>query len=342
MCCVHGSPSQSDLSSLNKGQLEAGLFNSSCVQPALFSASLHQSQQLQRCWDPDNSSQCLPPSSPVMGPIKLNCSRGYTSQPQAAASQPQSQTKSYLHRQHHREVLPESQAQPSAERSRPGQRQSKLSTSTALLQQVSHTAVDRDVMTEENWEERCRVGEARGQIAAVEKGALLNEELQQDRREPSPAQKQQQLHVPHAAELREELQRNRSALMLRDHRDIRVRYYAYNNPRGIVYTAICKRKKQRSLQFDCLKRLFVYSSTSATVRWQRGMRLDFVHLSFRFFISRGSAKFLWLQTKPLFIHTSQSPQCISQSGPFPIKHTCSNTHSDKHKEQTTKATKPNY
>jgi len=121
-------------------------------------------------------------------------------------------------------------------------------------------------MTEENWEERCRVGEARGQIAAVEKGALLNEELQQDRREPSPAQKQQQLHVPHAAELREELQRNRSALMLRDHRDIRVRYYAYNNPRGIVYTAICKRKKQRSLQFDCLKRLFVYSSTSATVR----------------------------------------------------------------------------
>ncbi|XP_056269396.1 tripartite motif-containing protein 66 [Pseudoliparis swirei] len=221
MCCVHGSPSQSDLSSLNKGQLEAGLFNSSCVQPALFSASLHQSQQLQRCWDPDNSSQCLPPSSPVMGPIKLNCSRGYTSQPQAAASQPQSQTKSYLHRQHHREVLPESQAQPSAERSRPGQRQSKLSTSTALLQQVSHTAVDRDVMTEENWEERCRVGEARGQIAAVEKGALLNEELQQDRREPSPAQKQQQLHVPHAAELREELQRNRSALMLRDHRDIR-------------------------------------------------------------------------------------------------------------------------
>ncbi|XP_068452154.1 tripartite motif-containing protein 66 [Clinocottus analis] len=216
MCCVHGIPSQPSRSSLNKGQLEAGLYNSSCVQPAIFSASLHQSQQLQSCCDPDNSSQCLPPSSPVLGPVKLNCSRGSTSQQQAADSQPESQTKLYLYRQHQREVLPDSQTQPSANCSRPGQGQRKLSTSAALQQRVSHAAVDRDVMTEENWEERCIVGEARGKMSAVESRALLDVELQQDRRE-----QQQQLHVPPAAEPREELQRNRPALVLKDHRDIR-------------------------------------------------------------------------------------------------------------------------
>ncbi|XP_049910129.1 tripartite motif-containing protein 66 [Epinephelus moara] len=220
MCCLHGIPPQPDLSTLEKSQLEATLYNSSCVQPALISASLHQSQQLQRCWDPDSSSQCPPPSSPapVMGPIQLNCSRGSTSQPQAAAaaaaaSQPQAPTKSYLYRQHQREVLPDSQAQPSADSSGPDQRQGKLQ------QDLSHTAVDRDVMTEENWEERCRVEEARGQTAAAESRELLDVELQQDRREQSPVQQQQQLHVPPAAELRKELQRNRPALIHRDHRD---------------------------------------------------------------------------------------------------------------------------
>lgn len=126
--------------------------------------------------------------------------------------------KSYLYYQHQREVLPDSQA----DRSRPGKCQGKLSTSTALQPDLSHTAVDRDVMTEENWEERRRVEEARGQTAAVESRALLDEELQQGRREQSPIQ-QQQLHVPPAAELRKEQQRNRPALMLRDHRDGRVR-----------------------------------------------------------------------------------------------------------------------
>lgn len=217
MCCLHGIPSQPDLPSLEKSQLEATLYNSSCVQPALIAASLHQSQQLQRCWDPDSSLQCPPPSSPVPI-IQLNCGQGSTSQPQAAASQPQSQMKSYLYYQHQREVLPDSQA----DRSRPGKCQGKLSTSTALQPDLSHTAVDRDVMTEENWEERRRVEEARGQTAAVESRALLDEELQQGRREQSPIQ-QQQLHVPPAAELRKEQQRNRPALMLRDHRDGRVR-----------------------------------------------------------------------------------------------------------------------
>lgn len=218
MCCLHGIPSQPDPSSLEKSQLEVPLYNSSCVQPALISASLHQSQQLQRFWEPDSPSQCPPPSSPVpiMGPIQFNCSRGSTSQPQAAASQPQSQTKSYLYRQQPREVLPDSQAQPSAARSRQGQRQRKLSTSMALQHDLSHTAADRDVMTEENWEENCRVEEART-------NELLDVELRQDRREQSPVQQQQQLHVPPAAELRKELQRNRPALMLRDRRNSRVR-----------------------------------------------------------------------------------------------------------------------
>lgn len=229
MCCLHAIPPQPDLSGLEKSQLEATLFNSSCVQPALISASLHQSQQLQRCWDPDSPSQCPPPSSPVpiTGPLQLNCSRGSTSQPQpAAATQPQPQTKPYLYRQHQREILPDSQAQPSADRSRPGQREGKLQ------QDLSHTAVDRDVMTEENWEERCRVEEAQ---AAVESRELLDVELQQDKREQSPVQQQQQqLHVPPAAESRKELQRNRPAVMLRDHRDGKVR--EQYTPTG---TAVC-------------------------------------------------------------------------------------------------------
>ncbi|XP_045889481.1 tripartite motif-containing protein 66 [Micropterus dolomieu] len=222
MCCLHGIPSQPDLSSVDKSQLEATFYNTSCVQPGLISASLHQSQQLQRCWDPDSLSQCPPTSSPVpiMGPIQLNCSRGSTSQPQATASQPQSQTKSYLYHQHQRDALPDSQDQPSADRSRPGQCQGKLSTSTALLQGLSRTAVARDVMTEENWEERCRLEATRRQTAGTEIRDLLDEELQQDKREQSPVQKQQQqLRVPPAAELRKEQQRNRPALTLRDHRD---------------------------------------------------------------------------------------------------------------------------
>ncbi|XP_070691819.1 tripartite motif-containing protein 66 [Pempheris klunzingeri] len=211
MCCLHGIPSQPDLSSLTKSQVETSLYKSSCVQPALMSASLLQSQQLQRCCDPDSLLQCPPPSSPVpiMGPIQLNCSRGSTSQPQASASQPQSQTKSYLYHQNQREVLPDSQAQPNTDRSR------KLSTSTALQQDLSYTAVDRDGMTEENWEERCRVMAARGQTESRE---LQHEELQQDRREQSPVQ-QQLLHARPAAELRNEQQRNKHTLLLRDHRD---------------------------------------------------------------------------------------------------------------------------
>ncbi|XP_035508440.1 uncharacterized protein trim66 [Morone saxatilis] len=212
MCCLHGIPSQPDLSSLDKSQLEATLYNSSCVQPA----SLHQGQQLQRCWDADSSSQCPPTSSPIPT-IQLNCSRGSTSQTKATASH--TQTKSYPYHQHQRDVLSDGQAQASADRSRPGQCQGKLSTSTALQQDLSRIAVDRDVMTEENWEERRRV-EARGQTAGAESRELLDEDLQRGRREQSPIQQQhQQLHIPPAAELRQEQQRNRPALMLRDHRD---------------------------------------------------------------------------------------------------------------------------
>ncbi|XP_022047978.2 uncharacterized protein trim66 [Acanthochromis polyacanthus] len=215
MCCLHGIPSQPDHPSLDKSQLDATLYNSSCAQPALISASLQQSQSLQRCWDMESSLQCPPPTSPV---IQLNCSRGSASQAQAADSQPHSQ--SYLsYHQHQREVLPDSQAQLSADRGRQGQYQGKLSTSETLQQEISHTVVDRDVMTEESWEERCRVEEACGQTAVVESRELLEEDLQQERRKQSPAQQQQQLQASLAAELRKEQQRTRPALMLRDHRD---------------------------------------------------------------------------------------------------------------------------
>ncbi|GAA6233659.1 tripartite motif-containing protein 66-like isoform X1 [Lates japonicus] len=188
MCCLHGLPPQQDLPGLDKSQLEATLYNSSCVQPALISGSLHQNQQLQRCWDTESSSHCPPPSSPVliMGPIQRNCGRGSTSQPRAADPRPHSQSKSYLsYHQHQRE------AQLSAERSRPGRRQRKLS--------ISHTAVDsRDVMSEE----RYRAEGSCGQTAAVQ---CRDVEPQQVRREQSPVQQQQQ--------------RTRPALTLRDHRD---------------------------------------------------------------------------------------------------------------------------
>lgn len=226
MCCLHGIPSQADLSSLDKSQLEATLCNSSCVQPARISATLHQNQQHQRCWDPDSLSQCPPPSSPVsmMGPVQLNCSRGSTALPQATASQPQSLAKSYLYHQNQRE--PDSMAQPSADPRRLSQCQGRLS-STAVQQDLSLTAVDRDVVTEEIWEERCRVEESCGQMLTPEGRELLDEELQQGRREQSPTQ-QQPLHVSPATELRKEQQRNRPVLMLRDHRDGRVRASRFN------------------------------------------------------------------------------------------------------------------
>ncbi|KAF7662392.1 hypothetical protein LDENG_00237920 [Lucifuga dentata] len=216
MCCLHGIPSQPDLPSLDKTQVEGTIYNSSCGQPSLVSASLHQSQQLQRCWDVESPSalqqplQCLPPSSPAstMGSIQLNCSHGPTSQPQAAASQPQ--LKSYLCHQHQKEVLPESQPQLSAEHSRPGQDQAhgqcqgKPLSSSTLQQELGHTAVDRDVITEENWEDRCREEEA------------LEQTIGDESRETSV---QQRFHVSPAADLRKEQKRTSSPLALRDHRD---------------------------------------------------------------------------------------------------------------------------
>uniref|UniRef100_A0A3Q3XH90 Uncharacterized protein n=1 Tax=Mola mola TaxID=94237 RepID=A0A3Q3XH90_MOLML len=151
MCCLHGIPTQADLSSPEKSQLEATLCNSSCDQSARIPASLHQNQQHQRCWDPDSFSQCPPSSSPVpvMGPVQLNCIQGSTSLPQASASQPQSLTKSYLYYQNHRG--PGSLVQPDSRRP---QCLGKLSPSTPLQHDL--TAVDRDVMTDEIWEERHR------------------------------------------------------------------------------------------------------------------------------------------------------------------------------------------
>uniref|UniRef100_A0A3B4XLP4 Tripartite motif containing 66 n=1 Tax=Seriola lalandi dorsalis TaxID=1841481 RepID=A0A3B4XLP4_SERLL len=151
MCCLHGIPSQPDRPGLDKSQVEATLYNPSCVQPALISASLHQSQQLQRCWDTESSMHCPQPTSPVtiIGPIQLNCSRGSTSQPQAADSQPHSQSKSYLsHHPHQREILSDSQAQLSADRSRPGRCQGKLSISTGLQQELDDAETESDIQLE--------------------------------------------------------------------------------------------------------------------------------------------------------------------------------------------------
>ncbi|KAM9860542.1 tripartite motif-containing protein 66 [Aulostomus maculatus] len=222
MCCLHGLPSQPDL---DKSQLGATMCSSSCVQPTLHSASLGPNQQLQRCWDPNSSSslqasQCPLPSSPgpIMAPVQLSCSRGPTSQSQASASQ--SQSKSYLYHQHQRSALPDSHAQPSADHRRPGHSQTqtlclgKLSKSSNLQQELSHTAVDQEVMTEENREEGCRVEKTSEQTPVIQRNELLDEEEQ-----PSPTQQQHHFQVFSAAEPRKESQTAWPALSLRDHRN---------------------------------------------------------------------------------------------------------------------------
>lgn len=204
ICCLHGIPPQQELANLDKSQMENTLYNSSCTQPAHFSASLHQNQQLQRFWETESSLQCPPPTSPLPGSIQLSCSQGATSQ------DPQSLTYGSCH-QLQREIVPDSQTQLGADRNGPGQCKAKLSSSPNLQQEVSHNARDKDLMTEESREERC--GEEK--TTEDESRELLGEELDGDRRDQSPAQQHLHLKACSAADL----QRTRTALTLRVHRD---------------------------------------------------------------------------------------------------------------------------
>lgn len=198
-CCLHDTPSQSDLSSLDKTQLDVSICNSSCVQPAHISASLHQNQQLQRCWDRENLSQLHSSSSPVPV-LGLNCSRGSIAPPQVGPSQPQPLTKSYL---------------------RPTQCSGKLSPSPDLPRELT-SSDDAEYMNEDIWEERCRLEETRGQGVRADSRELLDDALQRDGRETAGSPVQQQLHP--TAEMRQEQQWSRPTQMLRDHRDGRVRH----------------------------------------------------------------------------------------------------------------------
>lgn len=208
VCCLHSVASQGDLPSLDKGQLETALCNSSCVQPARISAPLHPTHQLPRCWDPDALPQRPSPSSPVMAPLQPSCGRG--AQPLASASQPVA--KAYLYQQKQRE--PDSLPRPSADLRWLGQCQGKLS----LQEEVGGgAALDGDAVAEEIWEERCRPGEALGQTTDGRETA--GEEPQRDGGEHSPIR----LHRGSpAAEQRKELQRTKPALRLGDHRGSKV------------------------------------------------------------------------------------------------------------------------
>ncbi|XP_068596959.1 tripartite motif-containing protein 66 [Brachionichthys hirsutus] len=184
MCCLHGI----DPPSLDKSRLGATFCssrcNSSCVRPA----SLHQNQQLQRCWDPSGSSQCLPSSSPVpvVGHIQLARSQGSTSQAQAAPPHPE--MKSFLDHDQ-REVLPDSRAQPDTDHSRPARCQGKPSAAAAPQQELS---LDRDVMTGEIWDDGCREEEVRGQTGSREplgeeqQGGPVLPAAEQQRNSPEP------------------------------------------------------------------------------------------------------------------------------------------------------------
>ncbi|CAN9507109.1 unnamed protein product [Ophioblennius macclurei] len=246
MCCLHGIPTQQDLPSLDKSQLEASLYNASCTQPALIPASLHQSQQLQRCWDMESALQCPPPLSPtsIGGPLQLGCSRASASQPLASDSQPHSQSKSYLsYHQHQREELPDSQIQQSVDRVRPSQCQGKLppAAGKALQRELSRTAVEGDDESEESWGVQHRVEETCEQ-------STVDEVVQ-----PQP----QQLQVSEAAEQVKEQQRTRHVLTLRDHRDSRrstsleVSVTAHEcvsvvQSNRLSSTSVCTRTKRRS------------------------------------------------------------------------------------------------
>ncbi|XP_056880592.1 tripartite motif-containing protein 66 isoform X3 [Takifugu flavidus] len=153
-CCLHDIPSQSDLSGLDKNQMDVPICNSSCIQPAHIAASLHQNQQLQSPAEPDRPTQCT----------------------------------------------------------------GKLSPSPDLPREL--TAAEAEYMNEEIWEETCRLEETRGQTLRADSRELLDDVLQQDRRETagSPVQ---QLHP--AAEMRQEQQWSRPTQTLREHRDGRVR-----------------------------------------------------------------------------------------------------------------------
>ncbi|KAM4743839.1 tripartite motif-containing protein 66 [Anableps anableps] len=202
ICCLHGIPPQQELAALDKSQMESSLCNSSCTQTAHFSASLHQSQQLQRFWETESSLQCPPSTSPLPGSIQLSCSQG------PALQDPQSLTYVSCH-QLQREIAPDSQTHLSADRGGPGQCKAKLSTSPALQPEVSHNVRDKD-------EERCRVEKTCGQTAEDESRELLDEELEADRRDQSLVQQQQlQLQACSAADQ----QRTRPALNLRIRRD---------------------------------------------------------------------------------------------------------------------------
>lgn len=201
MCCLHGVPPQSDLSSLDKNPMEATLFSSSCSQPALISASVHQSQQLQRFWDTESSLQCpSPPASSLPGPVQVSCSQGSASQPQIADTLPHSQSIPYpACHQPWKDVV--------SERGRLGPCKEQL--------EVSLKGTDRDMMTEE----RCREEEEEtcGRTAEAGGRDRLDEELEAEGRGQSPVQ-QQQLHVSAAAEQPRTRSALISALMLRDHR----------------------------------------------------------------------------------------------------------------------------
>ncbi|CAF99647.1 unnamed protein product [Tetraodon nigroviridis] len=180
-CCLHGIPSQSDLSSLDKNQLDVSICNSSCIPPAHIAAPLHQNQQPQRYWDRENLPQLHPSSSPVPV-LGLNCSRGSTAQPQVGPSQPQSLTKSHFYHQS------------PAEADRSTQCQGKLSPSAGLPREL--TAADAEYMTEEMWEDRCRLDEPRGQTLRAGSRELVDDVLlQRDGRETAESPRSTSLEV---------------------------------------------------------------------------------------------------------------------------------------------------
>ncbi|XP_056135396.1 tripartite motif-containing protein 66 [Lampris incognitus] len=224
ICCLHGLPPQPDLPGMDKTHLEATPYSSSYVQPAVTSASLHQSHQLQRCWAPESSLtlQCPPPSSPpqTAGPISVSpSSHGSMSQPQPTTSQPQSQPKSYPYHQHQMENHTNADIVRPSQDQIQGQCQDTLLASDAQLQHLGQTALDKGVVTQENWAQGWKGEHTHGQKVALGGSRVRNGGQQYEGKEQTPVQ--QPFHVSPTAEpgLLKDQQEARPPLSLRNHRD---------------------------------------------------------------------------------------------------------------------------
>ncbi|XP_072320929.1 tripartite motif-containing protein 66 [Eucyclogobius newberryi] len=190
MCCLHSLTNPPDLSPLDKTAVDGTHFRSGL---GLLTS---------RHWDADGSSAPrLPVSSAVsFRPAQAKCTHGAAAHSQTVSSH--SLNASYLHQQLHTESLPSTQA--NAEGPTHSQCQRNMSLCSSLQQN------DKDVMSKDTCDERCRLDGARGR--AAEGRALLD-------KEQKAGQQKKPYQTVFGPELRHEQPRTRPVLTTSGTRD---------------------------------------------------------------------------------------------------------------------------